>query len=181
MLDQPETLTNSEIGNDCVTLFCNSGPPICGMTSAEGMEVEISSSRISTLEPYLLQIKDSVMRSLCCLRISCHPLQIERGRYHWPRPIPAGQRYCPLWHKRGRDAVEDETHFLLECNSYADERCLLFQSTAANLPSLFSSLGVEQKFVLTSSMDPTVIMCIAKFVHACFLKRNELISCLCSD
>ena len=74
VLDQPET---REIGNDCVTLFCNSGPPICGMTLAEGMEVEISSSRISTLEPYLLQIKDSAMRSLCC-----HPLQIERGRYH---------------------------------------------------------------------------------------------------
>ena len=135
------------------------------------------------LEPYLLQIKDSAMRrSLCCFRISCHPLQIEKGRYHRPRPIPAGRRYCPLCHKRGRDVVEDETHFLLECNSYADERCLVFQSTAAHLPSLFSSLGVEQKFVLlTSSADPTVIMCIAKFVHTCFLKRNELISCLCSD
>ena len=70
------------------------------------------------------------------------------------------------------------THFLLECNSYADEWCLLFQSIAAHLPSFFPSLGVEQKFVL--STDPTVIMCVAKFVHVCFLKRNELISCLCS-
>ena len=147
MLDQPETLINSEIGQRLCTflqqwtsnLWEDSGR---GNGSRNKLRTYRMFKQDFYLEPYLLQIKDSAMRrSLCCFRISCHPLQIERGRYHQPRPIPAGQWYCPLWHKRGRDAVEDETHFLFECNSYADERCLLFQSTAANLSSLFSSLN----------------------------------------
>ena len=46
----------------------------------------------SELESYLFLIKDPlVRRSLCCFRISSRPLQIERGRYHRPTPLPANQ------------------------------------------------------------------------------------------
>ena len=163
----------------------------CGMTLTEGMAVEISSgligcsSRISTLSHYLLQIKDSAMRrSLCCFHISCHPLQIGRGRYRRPRPIPAGQRYCPLCHKRGRDAVENETNFLLGCNSYADivdKQCLLFQSTAAHLPSLFFLCWGRANNLYSSLRGPHRNYVHCQVCPYMFLKSNELISCLCSD
>ena len=77
--------------------------------------------------------------------------------------------------------MEDETHFLIECNAYADERRALFHSAAAHLPS-FPSLGAEQQLVtLASSVDPTLLMCVAVYVHKCLLKRNVLFSCLRSD
>ena len=59
-----EAVRLSEAMSACITLW------LLVHKSEEGMEVEISSgligcsSRISTLEPYLLQIKDSAMRSL---------------------------------------------------------------------------------------------------------------------
>ena len=76
--------------------------------------------------------------------------------------------------------MEDETHFLIECNAYADERRALFHSAAAHLPS-FPSLGAEQLVTLASSVDPTLLMYVAVYVHKCLLKRNVLLSCLHSD
>ena len=82
------------------------------------------------LEPYLLQIKDSAMRrSLCCFRISCHPSRL-RGEDIIDQDLFQQVSDIALSVIKGElgDEVEDETHFLLECNSYADEQCLLFQS-----------------------------------------------------
>ena len=46
----------------------------------------------------------------------------------------------------------------------------------------FVTYGAEQQLVtLASTMDPTLLMCVAVYVHKCLLKRNVLLNCLCSD
>ena len=110
VMDQPETLVNSEIGQRLYDTFLQQWTSNLwddfgrGNGSRNKLRTYKMFKQDFYLESYLLQIKDSAMRrSLCCFRISYHPLQFVRGRYHRPRPIPAGQRYCPLCHKRGSD------------------------------------------------------------------------------
>ena len=57
---------------------------------------------------------------MSCFRVSCHPLQIERRRYHRPTPIPANERYCPFCLQRKLEMVKDEAHFMIECESYIE-------------------------------------------------------------
>ena len=61
-------------------------------------------------EPYLRNIKDVDQSvSVTKMRISCHPLPIETGRY---KKIPRDQRFCPLC----KSYIGDELHCLMECN-----------------------------------------------------------------
>ena len=54
------------------------------------------------------QVKVAKYRTaLTKLRVSCHRLQIELGRYHKPRSIPPEQRLCKLC-----NCIEDEVHFV---------------------------------------------------------------------
>ena len=71
-----------------------------------------------SLENYILMINLNTRRQFTKLRISSHPLHIETGRYSRPL-IPPENRLCSIC-KNGE--VEDETHFLLNCHSYADLR-----------------------------------------------------------
>ena len=50
------------------------------------------------------------LRKVTKMRISCHLLPIESGRY---KKIPTAERICPLCN---RSAIGDEFHFLLKCN-----------------------------------------------------------------
>ena len=51
--------------------------------------------------------------ALTKIRLSCHPLAIETGRYSKPY-TPAEERFC----KYCKDVVEDEKHFTLSCPLY---------------------------------------------------------------
>ena len=44
-------------------------------------------------EPYL-NLPPHLRVPIAKLRISCHPLQIETGRYTLPNPIPCNERFC---------------------------------------------------------------------------------------
>jgi hypothetical protein len=50
-------------------------------------------------------------------RLSAHRLYIETGRWHKPNPIPRNERKCLFC-----NCLEDEFHFLLECELYKDIR-----------------------------------------------------------
>ena len=66
------------------------------------------------LEPYLYLTK--IIKhwvALTRLRISCHRLEIERGRYHKPTSTPAHLRLC-----KDCESVEDEPHFVCVCPKY---------------------------------------------------------------
>ena len=74
------------------------------------------------LEPYLLEIKNSVTRRfLSRFRLSSHNLYIETGR--WQRPkIPPEDRICPSC----INGVEDEIHVFVQCQRYNDLRVPFF-------------------------------------------------------
>ena len=64
---------------------------------------------------------------------SCNlPLAIETGRYNRPK-TPVSERLCNYCHM---DSIEDETHFLVDCEFYSDLRFNLFQS-AQNINDRF--------------------------------------------
>ena len=102
---------------------------------------------------------------MSCFRVSCHPLQIERRRYHRPTAIPANERYCPFCLQRKLEMVKDEAYFMIECESYIEERCLLFDAAVAHHPSL-TYLDVElQMILLLCSWNLSKIMSVSKFVR----------------
>ncbi|XP_076078814.1 uncharacterized protein LOC143048830 [Mytilus galloprovincialis] len=59
--------------------------------------------------------------NLCKFRCGTLPLSVETGRYTKP-PIPLEERICPFCN----NAVEDEIHFLINCDIYSDSRFNLF-------------------------------------------------------
>jgi len=70
-----------------------------------------------SLSAYLdLTGKNPSRKSLVKLRISSHKLRIETGRYD---KIPRDERLCSLCNC---NKTEDETHFLLDCQIFFDER-----------------------------------------------------------
>ena len=66
------------------------------------------------LEPYLYLTKIiKHLVALTRLRISCHSLEIERGRYHKPASTSAHLRLC-----KDCESVEDELNFVCVCPKY---------------------------------------------------------------
>jgi hypothetical protein len=57
--------------------------------------------------------------ALCKIRISAHPLMIERGRHV---NIPRTERYCFVCKS---SQIEDEKHFLLHCEQFNTQRNIL--------------------------------------------------------
>ena len=75
-------------------------------------------------EKYMGIVKNHRHRvALSCLRMSSHPLMIEKGR-HFKPPLARVDRLCPFC----KDQTEDECHFLISCPLYNDDRKDLFDS-----------------------------------------------------
>ena len=53
--------------------------------------------------------------ALTSLRISSHRLRVERGRYTRPKTA-RGNRICTWCEKKEKIEIEDEVHFILECD-----------------------------------------------------------------
>ena len=64
----------------------------------------------------LITRKNPMRRTLGKLRIGCHNLRVEKGRYD---KIPLNERICPLC---SGNKIEDETHLLLDCQRYSSMR-----------------------------------------------------------
>ena len=127
-------------------------------------------------EPYLTYVKSPLLRTaLCRFRISCHLLEIERGRYQRPQPRPADQRYCPSCLQLGKKLVEDEEHFLMSCSTYAEERLKLFNIAVAHIPS-FQENDFDRQFEsLMCCKEIPVVHQLAQFVHVCMKQRQLLL------
>ncbi len=74
-------------------------------------------------ENYLSAVKiPDARKSLTRLRISCHNLYIERGRYEIPL-VPREDRWCAYcFFSTGMKHVEDENHVLVSCPLYSPIR-----------------------------------------------------------
>ena len=68
--------------------------------------------------------------------------------------------------------LEDELHFLLECNMFTDERtAFLYQ--IQNKYSQFITLDNKEKFIfLLQNEDTQVITWTAKFIHHAMKKKE---------
>jgi hypothetical protein len=71
------------------------------------------------LQDYLsLKLPVNITRELTNLRLSSHPLLIEKGRYVIPK-IKRENRLCSQCNQ-----IEDEQHFLIHCTKFVDLRKL---------------------------------------------------------
>ena len=126
-------------------------------------------------EYYLFNCSNPVFRSnICRLRISCHKLHIETGRYVIKgtrlRPEERLCIYCNL------NMVEDECHFLLSCPLYKEERKHLLLKLQ-NTYKEFEDLDEENKFrLIMSTKDKSVISALGYYVTSCFKKRSTAIA-----
>ena len=76
------------------------------------------------LESYL-ELPPHLRIPITRLRTSSHTLRIETGRYHLPSPTPADERFCWFCSQNSISVVEDELHFLFDCQLYSSlkEKC----------------------------------------------------------
>ena len=78
--------------------------------------------------PYVDVLNNRCDRAaICKIRISAHPLMIERGRH---LSIPRTERYNCLLCKSNQ--IEDEKHFLLHCKKFNTQRNI-FNENISNI------------------------------------------------
>ena len=106
-------------------------------------------------------------RNLAKLRISNHSLRIETGRYE---NIDVNERICQYC-KSGK--VENELHFLLECDNYREIRFKFLSEVHALFPCI-ERCDNEAKFIwLMLCSDIKVIKILGSFVTNCFKIRSD--------
>ena len=116
-------------------------------------------------EEYLNRIKKSKLRSLLTkIRISAHNLAIESGRH---KKIPRDQRLCTSCTNA---TVEDEVHFLLHCDRFAQERIRFFVIMENYIPG-FETLPDLSKIDLILNR-PDVCISAANYIATIFEKRK---------
>ena len=113
-------------------------------------------------QPYLVVCNIRKYRfNLTGLRISSHRLRIESGRWSKPNPTPVEQRLCIVCNR-----LEDEYHFVIECNLYTDLRVKYIPLYYRNRPNMQTIIE------LMSSDSESVLRKLSAFVHAAFLVRS---------
>ena len=123
---------------------------------------------VYSLEKYL-ELDDFDLRSaISKIRVSAHPLEIERGRY---KKLPVCERTCKFC---TLDTVEDEIHFMTSCISNTIERKELFEDASLIYPH-FSNLTDEKKTILLlNSKNPQIIKKVGQFIFHCLRRRSQI-------
>jgi hypothetical protein len=107
------------------------------------------------LQPYLTKpIPDQYKECISKSKLSCHMLEIEKGRYF---NIPECNRKCKLC---SNIAIEDEYHFIFICPVYENLRKLyIFDKYYYEKPSMYKLLQ------LFSNTNTSVICNFGKFLY----------------
>ena len=99
-----------------------------------------------------------MMTGISQLRTSMHKLAIETGRYQRP-VIPSNDRVCRMCNN---GQVEDETHFIVQCMSYNENRKRLLQILEIEI-----STGLEEelfiKIMTTTNEEELYRICSLTF------------------
>ena len=118
------------------------------------------------MEPYLLVIKNKEnRRNICKLRCGNHHLAIETGRL---KKIPIEERVCT----RCENKVEDELHFLTECELFDIVREKFLNDIIEIDPNLKTD---DRKLMFISLLTTTNCLILNKlsaFINACFEIRR---------
>lgn len=111
------------------------------------------------MESYLEDIHDkSVRKCLSSFRISAHRLRIERGRYVGEKPE---DRLCITC-----NTIEDEIHFLCQCQNYENQRKILYDNLKDTRTS--PSIDPAKTFLdLMTNCDKHVINAVGKYIQEC--------------
>ena len=97
------------------------------------------------------------------IRISCHKLHVEEGRY---RKIPLQERICQFCHCE----VEEEKHFVLACSKLGNVRKHFFENINTICPTFNSMNDLDKcQYIMTSIDYDLNILCIS----LCFELYNE--------
>ena len=122
------------------------------------------------LEPYLIKVSNFKYRNaITKLRTSSHELNIEKGR-HSPNHVPVEKRLCEIC-----NTIEDESHFLLSCELYKNERLVLYKRLDLN--RIDDNLqSTELLYYLLGSNDQHHLELIGQFIYVCFQKRKDYYS-----
>ena len=107
----------------------------------------------------------------CAFRISCHDLEIERGRYIRPH-IPPENRICKLCHKES----ETEEHFILHCNVYLDLLENLFKTCNSDYPNFTTMDNKYRLQYLLNSKSEHIIKSVMQYIFHADKRRRALLS-----
>ena len=97
-------------------------------------------------------------RTLVKLRIGCHNLRVETGRYD---KIPLDERICPLC---SDEKIEDETHLLLDCQRYSSMRDIFLSKIETKIEDI-RKLWNEN---LISQLRNSIMITSINYVHRAF-------------
>lgn len=99
------------------------------------------------------------------LRAGCLPLEIEMGRYRKPKPVPLEERTCKMC-QTGH--IEDEKHFVMNCDLYIDQRDSLFDYCNTLHPDFTNMTNTDKfKFIMQTG-DANMLNMIYKM----YLRRT---------
>ena len=113
-------------------------------------------------EDYLNVDNEKHRGALCKLRISAHKLAIEVGR-HQQSKLPVDARLCKVCN---RNSVENEIHFLVTCDRYAEIRKDIFGE------NLSQFTGVVERVAFMDVIGNGDCRLLAKFCHRAFNARE---------
>ena len=123
-------------------------------------------------EHYLSAVTNrSHLTALARFRTSCHSLEIETGRYHKP-PIPCEQRVCRIC-KSGE--VEDEHHFVLDCQPLDHLRHNLLKTVLKYHPNFSASSKAEKLVYLFETNNGHIIRKLAWYIYTSLQHRQQIL------
>ena len=129
------------------------------------MQVFFRSFASFRFQPHLdLIIIQNFSQSFSKLRMSSHRLEIEAGRWVRPTRKPLDERkfsFC--------NAIEDEFHFVLECQLYSNLRKTHISKYNWRRPSIANFLQ------LLNSENLHCIRKLGAFIHQAFKLRTDLL------
>lgn len=98
------------------------------------------------------------------MRCGTFPLEIEKGRI---RNIPVEQRTCKMCDLQ---TVEDETHFLIQCPKYRDQREKLFDTIRVTFRDISGLADTDKLCELLSNEKLSKL--VANFIAECYHIRT---------
>ena len=98
-------------------------------------------------------------------RFGILPLFVETGRFN---NTPLTERICEFCN---RNSIEDEFHFLIECDNYNEFRSTLFREVSCIIDN-FNNLNEADKFIQLCTRAHKYV---AKFIEGSFKKRKEML------
>jgi hypothetical protein len=120
----------------------------------------------ANFEDYLESVSNFKHRkALSKLRLSDHKLQIEVGRH---TKTPLEERTCKMC---SSDMVEDEVHFLCNCNLYVELRDTLYDSIGSAIAN-FNTMPQDSQLKVILQPSGRVAVLVAKFVYEGFNLRR---------